>query len=108
MKNNLPQDRRDCPVLVSIMRQHQYIRNGTNKCGHAQHHCRDCGVHRVLRPKERYTAAQKAQILRAYREWVGCYTRKSLSFSKEEQYMDLVTRWFILEHNLAIQASPTI
>ena len=24
VKNNLPHDRRDCPVLVSIMRQHQY------------------------------------------------------------------------------------
>ena len=44
------------------------IRNGTNKCGNPQYHCRGCGVYRVLRPKERYTSEQKAQILRAYRE----------------------------------------
>lgn len=226
------------------------IRNGTNKCGNPQYHCRDCGAYRVLRPKERYTAAQKAQILSAYRErmslrglqrvfgvwrrtvlrwlqawveqmpplaetllpaetgdvlemdevvsfvgekffqrwlwtaqcrrtrqivayaigdhsedtggtmwqavpsayqacpcytdgwsaytvflppdqhipsgkatgftahqerwyntlrqWLGRYTRKSLSFSKEDRFLDLVTRWFILEHNLRIRASLTM
>jgi insertion element IS1 protein InsB len=41
------------------------------------------------------------------RQWLGRYTRKSLSFSKEDHYLDLVTRWFILEHNLAIRASLT-
>lgn len=226
------------------------IRNGTNKCGNPQYHCRDCGAYRVLRPKERYTAAQKAQVLRAYRErmslrglqrvfgvwrstvlrwlrvwvaqlpsledtllpaeagdvlemdevvsfvgekffqrwlwtaqcrrtrqivayaigdhsedtgsvmwqavppayrtcpcytdgwsaytvflppdqhipsskatgftahqerwyntlrqWLGRYTRKSLSFSKQDTYMELVTRWFILEHNLRIRLSLTL
>jgi insertion element IS1 protein InsB len=226
------------------------IRNGRNKCGNAQYHCREGGVYRVLRPKERYRAEQKAQILRAYRErmslrglqrvfgvwrttvlrwleryvaqlptlaesllpattedvlevdellsfvgekffkrwlwtaqcrrtrqivgyaigdrsqatgremwqsvpaayqactcysdhweaytlflpsdqhvpsgkgsgltahqerwyntlrqWLGRYTRQSLSFSKEDRYLELVTRWFILEHNLRIQASLTL
>jgi len=44
------------------------IRNGRNKSGNEQYHCKDCGCYRVLRPKERYSAEQKAQILRAYRE----------------------------------------
>jgi insertion element IS1 protein InsB len=44
------------------------IRNGRNKCGNEQYHCKECGVYRVLRPKERYSEAQRQQILRAYRE----------------------------------------
>lgn len=44
------------------------IKNGTNKCGNPQYHCKDCGVYRVLEPKEKYTAQDKARILRAYRE----------------------------------------
>jgi len=44
------------------------IRNGHNKCGNEQYHCKACGVYRVLRPKERYSEAQRQQILRAYRE----------------------------------------
>lgn len=42
------------------------------------------------------------------RQWLGRYTRKTLSFSKEDRYLELVTRWFILEHNLRIQASLTM
>jgi insertion element IS1 protein InsB len=44
------------------------IRNGRNKCGNEQYHCKACGCYRVLRPKETYSADQKAQILNAYRE----------------------------------------
>lgn len=44
------------------------IRNGHNKCGHAQYLCKDCGACRVLTPKTRYTPEQKATILCAYRE----------------------------------------
>lgn len=226
------------------------IRNGTNKCGNPQYHCKDCGVYRVLRPKERYSEKDREQILRAYgermslrglqrvfgvwrmtvlrwleryldalppleqtlvpaqaedvlemdelmtfvsekcfkrwlwtaqcrrtrqivafaigdrsqdtgriawqsmpvdyrrcpvytdrwtayahflppeqhypcdkgsgrtshqerwyntlRQWLGRYTRRSLSFSKEDRYLKLVTYWFILEHNLRIRASLTM
>lgn len=42
------------------------------------------------------------------RQWLGRYTRRSLSFSKEDRYLTLVTYWFILEHNLRIQASLTM
>ena len=44
------------------------IKNGTNKCGNPQYHCKDCGVYRVLRPMVKYTQADKAQVLQAYRE----------------------------------------
>ncbi len=44
------------------------VRNGTNKCGNVQYHCKDCGAYRVLKPKRRYTTSQKRQILHAYRE----------------------------------------
>lgn len=37
------------------------------------------------------------------RQWLGRYTRRTLSFSKEDCYHELVTRWFILQHNLMIQ-----
>ena len=41
------------------------------------------------------------------RQWIGRYTRRTLSFSKEDRYHDLITRWFILEHNLRIRSSLT-
>jgi IS1 family transposase/DNA-directed RNA polymerase subunit RPC12/RpoP len=44
------------------------IRNGTNKCGNAQYHCKDCGAYRVLKPKQGYTAEQRRQVIHAYRE----------------------------------------
>src|SRR4051812_461987 len=44
------------------------IRNGTNKCGNPQYHGKDGGVYRMLRPKERDSAQERAQILRTYRE----------------------------------------
>ncbi len=43
------------------------------------------------------------------RQWVGRYTRRTLSFSKEDHYHELVKRWFILQHNLMIRdASRTM
>lgn len=44
------------------------IKNGTNKCGNPQYHCKDCGVYRVLKPKYGYRSETKEQILHAYRE----------------------------------------
>ncbi len=44
------------------------IRNGTNKCGNPQYHCKDCGAYRVLNPNQGYTPSQKRLILHAYRE----------------------------------------
>lgn len=47
------------------------IRNGRNKCGNEQYHCKSCGVYRVVRPKERYSEPERQQILRAYRERIS-------------------------------------
>jgi insertion element IS1 protein InsB len=44
------------------------VKNGTNKCGHAQYHCKDCRVYRVLEPVTRHTAEQKRTVLDTYKE----------------------------------------
>jgi insertion element IS1 protein InsB len=43
-------------------------KNGTNKCGNAQYHCKDCGAYLVLTPKTGYSTEQKAQVLALYQE----------------------------------------
>jgi insertion element IS1 protein InsB len=47
------------------------VKNGTNKCGQAQYHCKECGAYRVLQPQRRYTPEQKATILRACQERIS-------------------------------------
>ncbi len=42
------------------------------------------------------------------RQWNGRYTRRTLSFSKEDHFHNLITRWFILEHNLRMRSSLTL
>ena len=44
------------------------VKNGYNKCGNAQYHCKDCGVYRVLEPHQPYSEAMRQTILRAYKE----------------------------------------
>ena len=44
------------------------IRNGTNKCGNPQYHCKDCDAYRVLEPKHTHAANEKETILRACKE----------------------------------------
>lgn len=44
------------------------VKNGTNKCGNQQYHCKACGVYRVLEPQEKNVPAIKKQVLHAYRE----------------------------------------
>jgi insertion element IS1 protein InsB len=44
------------------------VRNGTNKCGSPQYHCKDCKAYRVLEPKRTHEKDEKAMILRAYKE----------------------------------------
>ena len=41
------------------------------------------------------------------RQWLGRFTRKTLSFSKVDYMHHLVTRWFIIEYNLKIQQAFT-
>jgi transposase-like protein len=47
------------------------IKNGTNKCGNPQYHCKDCGVYRVLEPKQRHSDKTYKQVLRAAQERVS-------------------------------------
>jgi insertion element IS1 protein InsB len=44
------------------------VRNGTNKAGSAQYHCKSCGVYRVLEPKQTENQQRREQVLQAYRE----------------------------------------
>src|SRR5262249_542672 len=44
------------------------VKNGTNKVGNAQYHCKDCGAYRVLEPHKIENFERQAQALRAYRE----------------------------------------
>jgi transposase-like protein len=41
------------------------VKNGTNRCGKAQYHCKDCGTYRVLTPKQAYSESEQCIILRA-------------------------------------------
>lgn len=47
------------------------VKNGTNKCGNQQYHCRDCGVYRVLHPQQPDEHPDREKALRAYREGVS-------------------------------------
>ena len=47
------------------------IRNGTNKCGNPQYHCKACGVYRVLEPQERHSDETRSQVLKAAQERVS-------------------------------------
>ena len=42
------------------------------------------------------------------RQWSSRYTRRTLSFSKEDRYHDLFTHWFIIDHNLRMASSRTL
>ena len=44
------------------------VKNGRNKVGQAQYHCKDCGAYRVLEPKSAAKGRQRRQVLQAYRE----------------------------------------
>ena len=44
------------------------VKNGKNACGNQQYLCRACGASGVLKPKNRYTEAEQAVILKAYEE----------------------------------------
>jgi IS1 family transposase/transposase-like protein len=47
------------------------VKNGTNRCGSQQYHCKTCGCYRVLTPKERYSPQTKQTILRLVLERVS-------------------------------------
>jgi transposase-like protein len=65
------------------------VRNGTNHCGNAHYHWKDCGISRVLKPKQVYSEAEKATVLRAGLE---CCSLRGVEriFDSARQ---TVTRW---------------
>ena len=44
------------------------VKNGTNKAGNAQYHCKDCGAYRVLKLQQMDSVQRQALVLRAHRE----------------------------------------
>src|SRR3989440_12330007 len=65
------------------------VRNGTNRYGKAQDHCKDCGVYRVLKPKLTSSETEQQTLLRA------CLQRSS--FRGVERIFDMarqtVAQW---------------
>jgi IS1 family transposase len=57
--------------------------------------------------KETGQTAHQERWYNTLRQWLGRYTRRTLSFSKTDYHHELVTRWFILEHNLRMCSSLT-
>ena len=58
-------------------------------------------------PKEAHQTNHQERWNNTLRQWLGRYTRKTLSFSKQDTYHSLVTHWFIIEHNLRMHPSRT-
>lgn len=44
------------------------VKNGKNQYGKQQFKCKDCGKQALLNPSEKYSQAQKEQILATYQE----------------------------------------
>ena len=59
-------------------------------------------------PKDAHQTNHQERWNNTLRQWVGRYTRKSLSFSKEDSYHTLVTHWFIIEYNQRMRSSRTL
>lgn len=47
------------------------VKNGTNKSGNQQYHCKECGAYRVLEPQRPAAQQEKNKVLQAYRERVS-------------------------------------
>jgi insertion element IS1 protein InsB len=47
------------------------VRNGTNKCGKQQYHCKACGAYRVLKPNHGYSQTTQETVLKACQERVS-------------------------------------
>ena len=76
------------------------VRNGTNKCGHAQYHCKDCNAYRVLHPRMPQAHAKKEEILRAYQERCSlCGVERIFRVTRQT-----VSRWI----QEAIQPYPSL
>src|SRR5437879_10731695 len=65
------------------------VKNGTNRSGSPHYHCKECGVYRVLKPKQASSETERQRVLRA------CLQRWSLR--GVERICDIarqrVTKW---------------
>jgi transposase-like protein len=76
--------------VCHVCKSTQIVKNGTNRCGNAQYHCKNCGTYRVLKPKQTYSETERQIVLRA------CLERCSLRgiariFAIARQ---TIARWF--------------
>src|SRR2546421_896138 len=51
--------------VCRVCRSTNIVKNGTNRCGNAQYHCKDCGTYRVLMSKQAYSETEQQTVLRA-------------------------------------------
>src|SRR5260370_185767 len=51
--------------VCRVCKSTHIVKNGTNRCGNAQYHCKDCGAYRVLKPKQTYSETEQQTALRA-------------------------------------------
>src|SRR6266700_6175255 len=54
--------------ICRVCKSTNLVKNGTNRCGTPQYHCKDCSTYRVLKPRLVYSEAEKQTILRASQE----------------------------------------
>src|SRR5437879_192172 len=54
--------------VCRVCRRTHSVKNGTNRCGNAQYHCKDSGTCRVLMPKQAYSETEQQTVLRACQE----------------------------------------
>jgi insertion element IS1 protein InsB len=54
--------------ICRICKSTDSVKNGSNRCGNPQDHCKDCGTSRVLQPKTLYWEAEKETVLQACQE----------------------------------------
>ena len=65
------------------------VKNGKNKAGQAQYHCKDCGAYRVLEPKPQDQRQRRSQVLKAYQE--RCSVEKTHPSSTSGCFSVIVT-----------------
>src|SRR6266700_2023819 len=54
--------------VFRVCKSRNITKNGTNRCGTPQYHCKDCGTYRVLQPKLVYSEVEKQTVLQACQE----------------------------------------
>jgi len=86
----------ECRVCKST----NIVKNGTNRCGTAQYHCKDCGTYRVLSPKPAYSEIDKQMVLRASLE--------RCSLRGVERIFDITRQTVVRWINTHIQKLPAV